>query len=66
MQKGDIIMSIDKQPIGDDREKLVTSIQSSAGKPMTWVIDRAGNPITLQVTPEMEAGAGKLGVVICW
>ncbi|NOU68491.1 RIP metalloprotease RseP [Paenibacillus sp. LMG 31461] len=64
LQKGDIIMSIDKQPIGDDREKLVTSIQSSAGKPMTWVIDRAGNPITLQVTPEMEAGAGKLGVVI--
>ncbi|KRE83153.1 RIP metalloprotease RseP [Paenibacillus sp. Soil766] len=64
LQKGDIIMSIDKQPIGDDREKLVTSIQASAGKPMTWVIDRAGNPITLQVTPEMEAGAGKLGVVI--
>lgn len=62
--KGDIIMSIDKQPIGDDREKLVTAIQSSAGKPMTWVIDRAGNPLTLQVTPEMEAGAGKLGVVI--
>ncbi|WNR46680.1 RIP metalloprotease RseP [Paenibacillus roseipurpureus] len=64
LQKGDIIMSIDKQPIGDDREKLVSSIQSSAGKTMTWVIDRAGTPITLQVTPEMEAGAGKLGVVI--
>ncbi len=64
LQKGDIIISIDNQPIGDDREKLVTSIQSSAGKPMTWVMDRAGNPITLQVTPEMEAGAGKLGVVI--
>lgn len=62
--KGDIIMTIDKQPIGDDREKLVNAIQSSAGKPMTWVIDRAGNPLTLQVTPEMEAGAGKLGVVI--
>ncbi|MDQ0887563.1 regulator of sigma E protease [Paenibacillus sp. V4I9] len=64
LHKGDIIMSIDNQPIGDDREKLVTSIQSSAGKSMTWVVDRAGNPITLQVTPEMEAGAGKLGVVI--
>ena len=64
LHKGDIIMSIDKQPIGDDREKMVTAIQSSAGKPMTWVIDRAGNPITLQVTPEMEDGAGKLGVVI--
>ncbi|TXK81940.1 RIP metalloprotease RseP [Paenibacillus sp. N3.4] len=62
--KGDIIMSIDNQPIGDDREKLVTSIQSSAGKPMTWVVNRAGNPVTLQVTPEMESGAGKLGVVI--
>lgn len=64
LQKGDIIMSIDNQPIGADREKLVTSIQSSAGKPMTWVIDRAGNPLTLQVVPEMEAGSGKLGVVI--
>ncbi|OCT13781.1 RIP metalloprotease RseP [Paenibacillus pectinilyticus] len=64
LQKGDIIMSIDKQPIGDDREKMVSAIQSSAGKPMTWVIDRAGNPITLQVTPEMEDGSGKLGVVI--
>ena len=29
---------------------------------MTWVIDRAGNPMTLQVTPEMEAGAGKLAL----
>lgn len=64
LQKGDIIISIDNQPIGDDREKLVTTIQSSAGKPMTWVIDRSGNPLTLQVTPEMEAGSGKLGVVI--
>lgn len=64
LQKGDIIISIDNQPIGDDREKLVTTIQSSAGKPMTWVIDRSGNPLSLQVTPEMEAGSGKLGVVI--
>lgn len=64
LHKGDIIISIDNQPIGDDREKLVTTIQSSAGKPMTWVVDRAGNPLTLQVTPEMEAGSGKLGVVI--
>ncbi|NOV03131.1 RIP metalloprotease RseP [Paenibacillus planticolens] len=64
LHKGDIIISIDNQPIGDDREKLVNTIQSSAGKPMTWVIDRAGNPLTLQVTPEMEAGSGKLGVVI--
>ncbi|MDU0201320.1 MULTISPECIES: RIP metalloprotease RseP [Paenibacillus] len=64
LQKGDIIISIDNQPIGSDREKLVTTIQSSAGKPMTWVIDRAGNPLTLQVTPETEAGSGKLGVVI--
>ncbi|NQX57354.1 RIP metalloprotease RseP [Paenibacillus qinlingensis] len=64
LHKGDVIISIDKQPIGDDREKMVTAIQSSAGKPMTWVIDRAGNPLTLQVTPEMEDGAGKLGVVI--
>ncbi|MEC0231530.1 RIP metalloprotease RseP [Paenibacillus alba] len=64
LQKGDIIMSIDNHPIGTDREKLVTSIQASAGKPMTWVIDRAGNPLTVQVTPEMDAGSGKLGVVI--
>ncbi|MBP1961072.1 RIP metalloprotease RseP [Paenibacillus aceris] len=64
LHKGDIIISIDNQPIGDDREKLVNTIQSSAGKPMTWVVDRAGNPLTLQVTPEMEAGSGKLGVVI--
>ncbi|WP_240159623.1 RIP metalloprotease RseP, partial [Paenibacillus aceris] len=58
LHKGDIIISIDNQPIGDDREKLVNTIQSSAGKPMTWVVDRAGNPLTLQVTPEMEAGSG--------
>ncbi|OPH61966.1 RIP metalloprotease RseP [Paenibacillus ferrarius] len=64
LQKGDIIMSIDNHPIGTDREKLVTSIQASAGKPMTWIIDRAGNPLTVQVTPEMDAGSGKLGVVI--
>lgn len=64
LHKGDIIISIDKQPIGDDREKMVSAIQGSAGKSMTWVIDRAGNPITLQVTPEMEDGSGKLGVVI--
>ncbi|GFZ84123.1 zinc metalloprotease [Paenibacillus marchantiophytorum] len=64
LHKGDVIISIDNQPIGTDREKLVTSIQASAGKPMTWVIDRAGNPLTVQVTPEMDAGSGKLGVVI--
>ncbi|MDD9270323.1 RIP metalloprotease RseP [Paenibacillus sp. GCM10023248] len=64
LQKGDIVMSIDNQPIGADREKLVTTIQASAGQPMTWVVDRSGNPLTLQVTPEMEDGSGKLGIVI--
>ncbi|MGG1551176.1 RIP metalloprotease RseP [Paenibacillus ferrarius] len=64
LHKGDVIISINNQVIGDDREKLVTAIQSSAGKTMTWVVDRAGAPLTLQVTPELEAGTGKLGVVI--
>ncbi|UJF35377.1 RIP metalloprotease RseP [Paenibacillus hexagrammi] len=64
LKSGDVVISIDNQPIGDDREKLVSAIQQSAGKPMTWIVNRSGSPLTLEVTPEMEEGTGKLGVVI--
>ncbi|MCD1257782.1 RIP metalloprotease RseP [Paenibacillus athensensis] len=64
LKPGDIVISINNELIGDDRSKLVTLIQQSAGKEMTWVVNRSGSPLTLQVTPEDESGAGKLGIVI--
>lgn len=60
IQKGDWIKSVNGDPIGGDSELLVTKIQSSAGKPMKWVVERGGQELEIAVTPDKTTG--KVGV----
>lgn len=64
LKAGDIVLSINNEPIGDDREKLVTLIQHSSGKKMSWVVERGGNPLSIEVIPESVSGIWKTGITI--
>ena len=65
LKSGDIVLSIDNQPVGDNREKLTALIQQSPGKKMAWVVEREGKPISLEVTPgAMNLGSGRVGIKI--
>jgi regulator of sigma E protease len=64
LKANDIVLSIDNQPIGDDRVALTSLIQQAAGKKMTWVIERDGSPLSIEVIPENIEGAGKAGITI--
>ena len=53
LREGDRIVSIDKQPISDFYE-VVKQVRSHVGKPVSFVVDRAGKMMNLQVTPMLE------------
>jgi regulator of sigma E protease len=65
LKAGDIVVSVNNEPIGEDREKLTTLIQQNPNKKMSWVVDRGGNTIPIDVVPLADdAGTGKVGVKI--
>jgi regulator of sigma E protease len=64
LKAGDIVISVNKEPIGEDREKLTTLIKQSPNKKMSWLVERGGNTIPLEVVPSEEGGAGKVGISI--
>jgi regulator of sigma E protease len=64
LKSGDIVLSINNQLVGDDRERLTTLIQQSPGKKMDWVVERDGKPISVEVTPDNESGSGRVGIKI--
>ena len=53
LKEGDMVKSIDGQPIGTfyAMNKIV---RDSAGKTLTFVVDRSGRLLTLKVVPELE------------
>ncbi|MBP1991300.1 RIP metalloprotease RseP [Paenibacillus eucommiae] len=61
---GDIVVSINNEPIGEDREKLMTMIQQNANKKMSWIIERGGTTMPIEVVPAEVAGVGKVGITI--
>jgi len=50
LKPGDRIYAVQGQPVSRF-EQLQKSIKSSAGKPLTFSVERKGAPLTLQVTP---------------
>ena len=63
MRRGDVLLATNGQP-GLDREAIVKILQASAGKPVQFSIERDGQPMDLQVTPESSGGVGIIGVAI--
>jgi regulator of sigma E protease len=64
LQTGDIVVTVDGTAVGPDRDKLIELIGESAGRTMTWVVERDGRPVTIEVTPELQEGVGKVGIEI--
>ncbi|WP_274361445.1 RIP metalloprotease RseP [Paenibacillus thermotolerans] len=51
LQAGDVILSINGETIGPSASKITRLVTNSAGQPMTWIIDRGGEQLQLEVTP---------------
>ncbi|MFC0214375.1 RIP metalloprotease RseP [Paenibacillus chartarius] len=54
LKAGDIILSVDNQPIGDSTVKLRDMIVDSKGKTLVWVVQRDGQEKRIEVTPELK------------
>ena len=64
MKVNDIVLEIDGETIGSDNIKLSDAIADSANREMTWLVDREGQNVTVQVTPKYVEGAPRVGVII--
>lgn len=63
---GDIILQVNGQTIGTDREKLTSLIKQSADQPMTWIVSRGGEQVQKQVTPKVKGEAPVVGISLTW
>ncbi|NOU93395.1 RIP metalloprotease RseP [Paenibacillus sp. LMG 31456] len=59
----DIVMIVNNEPIGADGTKLRNLIKQSANKPMVWIVDRGGEQMRKEITPE-DKGGGLVGVTL--
>ncbi|MEK3915453.1 RIP metalloprotease RseP [Paenibacillus sp. FSL H7-0331] len=59
----DIVLQINDEVIGADANKLKNLIKQSANKPMLWIIERNGEQIRKEVTPQDKDG-GIVGVTL--
>ncbi len=54
LRAGDIVRSVDGEPIGDAqalRERIRAAVDGDQGRPMRWRVERAGQVVELDVTP---------------
>lgn len=58
LRPGDRVVAVDGQPIRQWNQ-MTRVIQSSAGRPVTLMLDRNGNTVDAQVTPRREVVAGR-------
>ncbi|TDF98192.1 RIP metalloprotease RseP [Paenibacillus piri] len=63
LQANDIVLVVNNEPIGADGAKLRNLIKQSANKKMIWIIDRNGEQLRKEVTPEDKDG-GLVGVTL--
>jgi regulator of sigma E protease len=64
LQEGDILVSIDGEPI-TERSQAVEHIKSSVGKQMTWIVQRGNEQLTIPLTAkQMENEQWMIGAVI--
>ncbi|OXM16021.1 RIP metalloprotease RseP [Paenibacillus herberti] len=64
LQKGDVIQSVAGTEVGIDYDRMIEVIGKSAGKEIEIKVSRAGEPLTLTMTPKLdeESKMGKVGV----
>ncbi len=60
-EPGDIIQGINGQRVYF--YKFVETLEKNPGKPLEVTVLRAGQPVTLTVTPKLESGVGKIGIM---
>lgn len=61
---GDVIVTVDGEPIGGDGTKLTSMIKASANEPMVWVVERSGEQVRIEVTPKETDGNVLIGVML--
>lgn len=64
VEPGDVIKEVNHVSIGTDTDKFKELIQASPDEPMEWVVERGDEEVVLTVTPQMEDGAGVVGISI--
>lgn len=57
---GDVIVQVNGEPIGIDRERVIAMTSESAGQPMNWIIERNQEQIQKEVTPRQQDNEGAL------
>ncbi|MGE3841638.1 MAG: RIP metalloprotease RseP [Vicinamibacterales bacterium] len=60
VQVGDTIVALNGQPVS--RDALVKTINSSAGKPLAFTVQRDGKRVELTVVPQLQGDVGLIGV----
>jgi regulator of sigma E protease len=64
LHAGDRVLRVDGQPVGDANgliERIRQSVRDGEPLPMRWVVDRAGQPVELVVTPRVADGGSGAG-----
>ncbi|MBD1844933.1 RIP metalloprotease RseP [Cyanobacteria bacterium FACHB-63] len=65
IQNGDVVVGINGKSLGASDAAMNTlrqTIETSPGKPLQLSIERKGQPVTVNVTPQDDNGKGKIGV----
>jgi regulator of sigma E protease len=63
LKAGDTIAAINGTPVWGDRESLVTTINKSPDVPVTLTVRRGDQTFDLAVTPVLDNGVGRIGLV---
>jgi len=62
LQSGDVVLAVDGTR-GVPQQEIIERIQNSEG-PVTFTMERADGTVELQVTPEVDAGVRRIGVLL--
>jgi regulator of sigma E protease len=61
LKVGDIILAVNKEPVY--HYQFTGIIENNAEKELDFLIEREGETFTLQITPHLQEGVGKIGVI---
>lgn len=66
LQQGDIIETINGEPVGTDAKGMIAKINASKDKEMTWTVKRGEQKLTFSITPRAveNQGSAKVGSTI--
>ncbi len=63
LRVGDVLVSVDGKPVRGDAGVLTSTVHANAGRPVSVVVDRAGQQVMLTVVPANGRTAHESGVV---